>query len=182
MAPTELTISNISVTTADFYWETQNGNESWEYVIVPNGDPAPTAAGVFTAVNSTTFTDLDFLTTYDVYVRAYCGTEDGYSTWSGHKTFTTTQQTDYTVYCGANEIVNINYCYTNDDNTYWVFTSNDGYPLKLTFNEGTIDDFDNITIFDGADNSGKVLFNNNDAGLEDLSGVVIESTSTSIYI
>jgi len=70
-------------------------------VIVPTGDPAPTATGVFTAVNSTTFTDLDFLTTYDVYVRAYCGTEDGYSTWSGPKTFTTTQQTDYTVDCGA---------------------------------------------------------------------------------
>ena len=182
LAPTGLTISNISGTTADFDWETQNGNESWEYVIVPAGDPAPTASGIFTVVNSTTFTDLDFLTTYDVYVRAYCGTEDGYSTWSGPKTFTTTQQTDYTVDCGANEIVNINYCYTNDDNTYWVFTSNDGYPLKLTFNEGTIDDFDNITIFDGADNSGTVLFNNNDAGLEDLSGVVIESTSTSIYI
>ena len=182
LAPTGLTISNISGTTADFDWETQNGNESWEYVIVPAGDPAPTATGIFTVVNSTTFTDLDFLTTYDVYVRAYCGTEDGYSTWSGPKTFTTTQQTDYTVDCGANEIVNINYCYTNDDNTYWVFTSNDGYPLKLTFNEGTIDDFDNITIFDGADNSGTVLFNNNDAGLEDLSGVVIESTSTSIYI
>jgi gliding motility-associated-like protein len=182
LAPTGLTISNISGTTADFDWETQNGNESWEYVIVPAGDPAPTATGIFTVVNSTTFTDLDFLTTYDVYVRAYCGTEDGYSTWSGPKTFTTTQQTDYTVDCGANEIVNINYCYTNDDNTYWVFTSNDGYPLKLTFNEGTIDDFDNITIFDGADNSGTVIFNNNDAGLEDLSGVVIESTSTSIYI
>ena len=182
LAPTGLTISNISGTTADFDWETQNGNESWEYEIVPTGDPAPTGTGVFTAVNSTTFTGLDFLTTYDVYVRAYCGTEDGYSTWSGPKTFTTTQQTDYTVDCGANEIVNINYCYTNEDNTYWVFTSNDGYPLKLTFNEGTIDDLDDITIFDGVDNSGTVLFNNNDAGLEDLSGVVIESTSPSMYI
>jgi len=58
-----------------------------------------------------------------------------------------------------------------NDNTYWVFTSNDGYPLKLTFNEGTIDDFDDITIFDGVDNSGTVLFNNNDAGLEDLTVV-----------
>ena len=183
LAPTELTISNISGTTADFDWETQNGNESWEYVIVPNGDPAPTAAGVFTAVNSTTFTDLDFLTTYDVYVRAYCGTEDGYSIWSGPETFTTTQQTNYTVDCASGQAVNIQYCYTNNDSTFWLFTSTDGFPLEITFNAGTIEGFwDDLTIYDGPDNTSPVLFNNNDADIEDFTDLVVESTSTAVYI
>ncbi|MDA0325662.1 MAG: gliding motility-associated C-terminal domain-containing protein, partial [Bacteroidetes bacterium] len=181
--PSGLNISNITGTTADFDWVAQNGNESWEYVIVPTGDPAPTGAGVFTAVNSTTFTDLDFLTTYDVYVRAYCGTDDGYSIWSGPETFTTTQQTNYTVDCASGQPVNIEYCYTNNDTTFWVFTSTDGFPLEITFNAGTIEaNWDDLTIYDGSDNSGAILFNNNSAGINDLTGVVVESTSTSIYI
>ncbi len=181
--PSGLNISNITGTTADFDWVAQNGNESWEYVIVPTGDPAPTDTGVFTAINSTTFTGLDFLTTYDVYVRAYCGTDDGYSIWSGPETFTTTQQTNYTVDCASGQPVNIEYCYTNNDTTFWVFTSTDGFPLEITFNAGTIEGgFDDISIYDGTDNSGTLLFNNNDANLDDLTGVVVESTSTSIYI
>ncbi|MDA9846545.1 gliding motility-associated C-terminal domain-containing protein [Flavobacteriaceae bacterium] len=183
LAPTGLNVSNISGTTADFDWETQNGNESWEYVIVPNGDPAPTAAGVFTAVNSTTFTDLEFLTSYDVYVRASCGMEDGYSTWSGPETFTTTQQTNYTVDCASGQAVNIQYCYTNNDSTFWLFTSTDGFPLKITFNAGTIEGFwDDLTIYDGPDNTSPVLFNNNDADIEDFTDLVVESTSTAVYI
>ena len=181
--PSGLNISNITGTTADFDWVAQNGNESWEYVIVPTGDPAPTGAGVFTAVNSTAFTGLDFLTTYDVYVRAYCGTDDGYSIWSGPETFTTTQQTNYTVDCASGQPVNIEYCYTNNDTTFWVFTSTDGFPLEITFNAGTIEaNWDDLTIYDGPDNSGAILFNNNSAGINDLTGVVVESTSTSIYI
>ena len=181
--PSGLNITNITGTTADFDWVAQNGNESWEYVIVPNGDPAPTGAGVFTTVNSTTFTGLDFLTTYDVYVRAYCGIDDGYSIWSGPETFTTTQQTNYAVDCASGQPVNIEYCYTNNDTTFWVFTSTDGFPLKITFNAGTIEGgYDDISVFDGTDNTGTLLFNNNDADLEDLSGVVVESTSSSIYI
>lgn len=182
-APTGLEISNISGTTADFNWNAMDGNASWEYVIVPTGDPAPTASGTYSAINSTTLTDLDFLTTYDVYVRAFCGDEDGYSEWSGPETFTTTQQTDYTIDCSLGQPVNIDYCYGNNDSTYWVFTSTDGYPLEVTFNSGNIEaNWDDITIYDGPDNTGTVLFNNNTAGVNDLTGIVVESTSTSIYI
>ncbi|MGC6437553.1 MAG: gliding motility-associated C-terminal domain-containing protein [Flavobacteriaceae bacterium] len=126
---------------------------------------------------------MDFLTTYDVYVRAFCGDEDGYSEWSGPETFTTTQQTDYTIDCSLGQPVNIDYCYGNNDSTYWVFTSTDGYPLEVIFNSGNIEaNWDDITIYDGPDNTGTVLFNNNTAGVNDLTGIVVESTSTSIYI
>ena len=180
--PNQLTISNISGTTADFDWNPGTGNDSWEYVIVPSGSPAPTAAGTVTTVNSTQFTDLEFLTTYDVYVRADCGADDGYSTWSGPVTFTTTQQTDYTIECGV-DVLNINYCYTSNDTTFWVVNSSDGFPLKITFNAGTIEGiWDDLTIYDGSDNTGTVLFNNNDSDLDDFAGLVVESTLTSVYI
>ncbi len=181
--PTGLTISNISGSTADFDWTAGTGNSSWEYVLVPTGDPAPTGNGTAATVTSTQFTGLDFETTYDAYVRADCGTEDGFSTWVGPVTFTTTQQTNYTVDCASGAPVNINYCYTSNETMFWVFTSTTGYPLTITFNAGTIEGFyDDITIYDGLDNSGTVLFNNNTNDLDDLEGLVIESTSTSMYI
>ena len=181
--PTALTVSNISGSTADFDWTAGTGNSSWEYIIVPTGDPAPTGSGSAATVTSTQFTGLDFETTYDVYVRADCGAVDGFSTWSGPVTFTTTQQTNYTVDCASGAPVNINYCYGNNDNMFWVFTSTTGFPLKLTFNAGTIESFsDDITVYDGLDNTGTVLFNNNTNNMNDLAGLVIESTSTSMYI
>ena len=181
--PTALTISNVSGSTADFDWTAGTGNSTWEYVIVPTGDPAPTGSGTEATVTSTQFTGLDFETTYDVYVRADCGTADGYSTWSGPVTFTTMQQTNFTVDCASGAPVNINYCYTNSDTMFWVFTSTTGFPLSVTFNAGTIEGgFDNLTIYDGLDNTGTVLFNNNTNNTNDFTGLVVESTSTSMYI
>jgi gliding motility-associated-like protein len=181
--PTGLTISNISGTSADFDWTAGTANSTWEYVLVPTGDPAPTGSGTAAAVTSTEFTGLDYETSYDVYVRADCGAVDGFSTWSGPKTFTTTQQTNYIVDCASGAPVNINYCYTDNDTAFWVFTSTSGYPLTVTFNAGTIESFsDDITIYDGPDNTGTVLFNNNANNTNDLAGLVIESTSTSIFI
>ena len=181
--PTALTISNISGSTADFDWTAGTGNNTWEYVIVPTGDPAPTGSGTAATVNSTQFTGLDFETSYDVYVRADCGATDGFSTWSGPVRFTTMQQTNFTVDCASGVPVNVNYCYTNNDTMFWVFTSTTGFPLSVTFNDGIIEGFsDDITIYDGVDNTGTVLFNNNTDNLDDLTGLVVESTSPSMYI
>jgi gliding motility-associated-like protein len=181
--PTALTISNVSGSTADFDWTAGTGNSTWEYVIVPTGDPAPTGSGTAATVNSAQFTGLDFETTYDVYVRADCGATDGFSTWSGPVTFTTMQQTNFTVDCASGVPVNVNYCYTNNDTMFWVFTSTTGFPLSVTFNAGTIEgNYDDITIYDGVDNTGTVLFNNNTDNLNDLTGLVVESTSPSMYI
>ncbi len=178
--PSALTIENITGTTADFSWTGATGNTSWDYAILPTGSPAPTT-GTTTSTTSVQFTDLDYETTYDVYVISDCG--DGeMSTWSGPLTFTTTIQTDYTLECGT-ENININYCYTNNETTSWLFTTDSGFPIEITFNAGTIENFwDNLTIYDGIDNTGTVLFNNNTAGITDFTGLVIESTLTSVFI
>ena len=152
--PSALTVENITGTTADFSWTGATGNVAWEYVILPTGSAVPTS-GTSTTTTSVQFTDLDFQTTYDVYVVSDCG--DGeMSTWSGPLTFTTTIQTDYTLECGT-ENININYCYTNNETTSWLFTTDSGFPIEITFNSGTIENFwDNLTIYDGTDNTGAV--------------------------
>lgn len=179
--PSALSIENITGTSADFSWTGATGNVSWEYVILPTGSPAPTIAGTSTTTTSVQFTNLDYQTTYDVYVISNCGNSE-MSTWSGPLTFTTTIQTDYILECGS-ENININYCYTNNETTSWLFTTDSGFPIEITFNSGTIENFwDNLTIYDGTDNTGAVLFNNNTAGVADFTGLVIESTLTSVFI
>ena len=179
--PSGLTVENITGTTADFSWTGADGNASWEYVILPTGSPAPTTAGTSTTETSVQFTDLDYQTTYDVYVISDCGDSE-MSTWAGPLTFTTTIQTNYMLECGG-ENININYCYTSNDTTAWLFTSDSGLPLEIIFNSGTIQGtFDNLTIYDGTDNTGAVLFNNNTAGITDFTGLVVESTLTSVFI
>ena len=97
LAPTGLTVSNIADTTADFDWDSHDGNESWEYVVVPAGDPAPTGSGTSVNVNSITITGLNSSTDYDAYVRAICGNDNGNSLWSGPVSFTTLDEVCYTV-------------------------------------------------------------------------------------
>jgi gliding motility-associated-like protein len=178
--PSGLTADNITGTTADFSWTGNDGNISWEYVLLPTGSEAPTEADTVTTETSVQFTGLDYETTYDVYVISNCDNSET-STWSGPLTFTTAIQSEFTLECGS-ENININYCYTDNETTTWLFNSDSGFPLEITFNSGTIETFDNITVYDGVDNTGAVLFNNNASGLNDLAGLVIVSTSTSVYI
>ena len=116
---------------------------------------------------------------------AICGTDLGDSDWVGPLTFTTTIQTFYDIDCESGLPVNVNYCYDNNDTTAWTFNSSNDFPLEIVFNSGTIEAiWDDITIYDGADNTGTVLFNNNtsQSNINDLTGLVVESTSTSIYV
>ena len=79
--------------------------------------------------------------------------------------------------------VNIQYCYGNNDLTSWLFTSTDGSALRIQFNSGTIEGFfDDLTIYDGPDNTGTILFNNNDAGIQDFTGLIFQSTSDSMFL
>lgn len=77
----------------------------------------------------------------------------------------------------------INYCYGNNDTTQWLFTSTDGSPLRISFNSGTIEGFfDDLTIYDGSDNTGTVLFNNNADGINDFTGLIFDSTGDSLFL
>ena len=78
--------------------------------------------------------------------------------------------------------LNETYCYGNNDNTTFSYESADGSsPMTLTFSAGEIEDgFDEITIYDGPDDSSPVLFSGDNGG--DLSGLSVTSTGTSLLM
>ena len=85
-APTVLTASNITSTTADLGWTT-GGASNWEVVVQAAGGAAPSGSGTATATNPYTATGLTPNTAYEFYVRDYCNPD--YSTWAGPFAFTT---------------------------------------------------------------------------------------------
>lgn len=89
-------------------------------------------------------------------------------------------QQDITVNCSAGE-QNLTYCYGNNDNESFSFVSDTGAPVFLIFNSGTIESsFDEITVYDSADNSGTVLFTGDNGG--DLAGLSFTSSGDALFI
>ena len=183
LVPTNLTTTlNALGTTVTLSWDANNGETQWEYVLQPQGTGIPTAAGNPITTNPLTISDLDWQTDYEVYLRADCG-EGDFSVWTSPAVFSTPVQTNYTIDCDAGEILDLNYCYTSNDTTAWLFTSSTAFPIKIAFNSGNLEACcDEITIYDGFDNTGTILFNNADADIHDLTGLEFQSTTTSMYI
>ncbi|MBP7450405.1 MAG: hypothetical protein KA817_10215, partial [Flavobacteriales bacterium] len=67
----------------------------------------------------------------------------------------------YCITCGA-PVVQSTYCYVADDNQSWLYESNGGGTLLLEFIRGTLEtnSFDDLTIYDGPDNTYPILFAN----------------------
>lgn len=177
ISPSGVSITNITGTSADIDWNPNNGETTWEYVVVPAGSGEPSGSGTVVNTLPITVTGLDFSTEYEVWVRADCGGE--FSAWSLPVNFTTTIQSLYTIDCTQTP-VNITYCYDDNDTTNWTFTSSDGSPLRLAFNSGGIESCcDDILVYEGTDNTGAVIYQGNNGG--DLSGLLLESTTDSMY-
>ena len=88
LPPGNLTVTNITTTTASLGWG-GDATGNWEYYVIEAGQPAPGEAtvGVPTTTNPTLVEDLDADTDYVFYVRYICA--DGVSTWAGPRAFTT---------------------------------------------------------------------------------------------
>ena len=84
--PTDVTVADITTTTASVSWTADSSQTAWEYQVVAGG-ATPAETGEATSDNPLALTGLTSNTTYDVYVRANCGT-DGTSEW-GMVSFTT---------------------------------------------------------------------------------------------
>jgi hypothetical protein len=83
------------------------------------------------------------------------------------------------VTCGTP--LNDTHCYLNNDATTWKWASSLGSPITITFNAGTTESCcDDIIIRDGLDNSGTILYNNNNGG--DLTGLSVTSPSGNIFM
>ncbi|NJN78695.1 MAG: LamG domain-containing protein [Saprospiraceae bacterium] len=105
-APTTLTATNITATTANLGWTVGGSETAWEYVVQAAGGAAPSGSGTATSSNPTSVTGLTTGTAYEFYVRANCGSSN-YSAWVGPFAFSTVNNAlnfdgvdDY-VSCGA---------------------------------------------------------------------------------
>ena len=130
-------------------------------------------------VTSYALGQLLYETTYYVTITPYnaIGTTTDTCT---EQSFTTKMDPSQTVDCSGAPL-NITHCYDNNDDTFWLFTSSDGSPLRITFNAGGIESCcDDILIYDGVDNTGTLLYQGNNGG--DLSGLQFDSVGTSLYV
>ena len=77
--------------------------------------------------------------------------------------------------CGPD---NYTYCYTNNENVYFVYQSASTFPIALIFNAGAMYQFDGdqITIYDGLDIFAPVLFTGDNGGLS-FGGMLFVSTN-----
>ena len=87
--PQNLTATDLQLNSALLGWDEMGTATTWEVWVLPYGSPEPTEPGVVTTDNPYLAESLDSGTPYVFYVRANCGDEDGYSTWSGPFVFTT---------------------------------------------------------------------------------------------
>lgn len=112
VAPTGLTVSDITMTSATIGWDGLETG-SWNYVILPAGSPAPTAdtEGTDTTTNPTTDNTLTAATNYEYYVRINC--QDGaHSEWAGPIPFSTEV-------CADEEKCTFSFVMTNTQGNGW---------------------------------------------------------------
>jgi len=85
--PSNLILSNPTLTTIDFSWLENGTASTWEIEVLPTGD-VPTGVGIVVNTNPYTVTGLTPNTTYDFYVQAICGPANE-SNWVGPVTMST---------------------------------------------------------------------------------------------
>ncbi|TDS51239.1 choice-of-anchor J domain-containing protein [Myroides indicus] len=91
-SPTAYGSKNMKVDQVTIYWK-DTVNSSWEYYVVPAGDPMPTGGGTPTSARENTITQdsngnpLQPDTEYEYYVRTVCGAV--YGNWEGYFEFRT---------------------------------------------------------------------------------------------
>ena len=86
--PNDVTVGNVSGSTADLTWTPRGDGSTWEVAYGPVGFNPASGTSVTTTTPSVTLTGLTSNTSYDVYVRSLCGQTQ--SDWSDAVSFTTT--------------------------------------------------------------------------------------------
>lgn len=85
--PNDVTVSNVSGSSADLTWTPRGDGSTWEVAYGPVGFNPASGTSVTTTTPSITLSGLTPRTSYDVYVRSLCGQTQ--SDWSDAVSFTT---------------------------------------------------------------------------------------------
>ncbi len=83
--------------------------------------------------------------------------------------------------CGSPPII-LNYCYQDDQVTYWIFEGLGDGSLVLNFLSGQIGAGDTLMVYDGVDADAPLLYQHPGGALADLSGINLISSSPYMYI
>lgn len=85
--------------------------------------------------------------------------------------------------CGGDPVLQ-DYCYANNDDRSWLYTGDGSGSSMLVFTAGSIESCcDNLTIYDGTDDTGTVLFDyENGVDPADLTGITVFALSGNIYM
>lgn len=170
-----------------------DGNISWsaatglatEYFVTvgttPGGNDVVDGVSTGLATSFNFDEDLDYETTYYVSILPSNSNGNAASDDCQEFSFTTEDDPSQTIGCSDGPF-NGTYCYGNNENITFEFTSDDGSNLNLNFNAGNIEQtFDNLIIFDS---DGTVLYNFNDEvpgfGNFDVSVLDFQSSGDSI--
>ena len=131
------------------------------------------------ATTNYTPTGLDYDASYFVTITPY--NANGDATGCSEESFATEANpaADVTVNCGTPETES--FCYDNFEDNTWLYTSDDGSSLKISFTAGGMEACcDDIIIYDGSDNTAPVLYSGNNGG--NLTGLEASSTGSSIFV
>ena len=147
-----------------------NGSFTTQTGIFPANESLLIDSDNLFGANATDWTGISSLIGADFPSFAWTLTSEGTTT--GGTTFIT---------C-ADDVFNDTYCYTNNDTTDKVYTSDTGLPLRLTFTGGTVElNFDEVIILDSDGvtnlNAGNPYGNNGD-----MTGFVFESSGDTLTL
>ena len=149
LAPTALTATNITTTSANLGW-TENGTATtWDIEWDLTGFTQGTGTAVITSTNPHNLTGLTSGTSYDFYVRAICGVADT-SAWSGPFVFTTLPD-----YCAGDHFYDNggltgNYVNNSNDTTIICPSVPGGFVTVTFLSFDTEAGWDDLTIFNGS--------------------------------
>jgi hypothetical protein len=153
IAPTSLSIANLTATSADLGWTSSATTWDIEYGVAPyTFTGTPTITG--TTSNPHNLTGLTSGTSYVFYVRTDCGV-DGTSTWTGPYAFATNPD-----YCAGDHFYDNGGAtgdYSNNvtNETTVICPSTSGDVVTVTFNSfNTEAGYDDLTIYNGSGTSG----------------------------
>lgn len=159
--PNNLTIANITATTANLGWTETGSATAWDVHVVPAGSSAPimatTPSDPNLSLNPYTKTGLASNTDYEFYVRADCGS--GYeSFWSGPYAFRTPLSCGDDFYDSGGPLNT----YLTEDSVYHFYPSA-GNSTKVTFTAFDVGTSDALYVYDGPDTNSPLIDSGNPA-------------------
>ena len=153
--PTSITLQNSGLNSLTVNWTDNSNATQWEVEVVPDGS-SPTGSGTLVSAHPYTITGLQRNTCYKVYIRSVC--TGGKSEWGISKLFCTLAN-----YCAGDHFYDLGGVFSNYPNNEYlaktIYPSTSGNRVKAIFELFDIYQYDQFTVYNGANTYSPVLYN-----------------------